>query len=86
MCSMVQTSALRWFPRWRQRWCRFLGDSRKKIFRFTAISTQITLERKHTHVAWLRFLKQIDSETPDGLAIHIIADNYATHKHAKVRA
>ncbi len=44
------------------------------------------LESRHTHVEWLRFLKQIDRETPDGLAIHIIADNYATHKHAKVRA
>ena len=44
------------------------------------------LESRHTHVEWLRFLKQIDRETPDELAIHIIADNYATHKHAKVRA
>ncbi len=44
------------------------------------------LEAKHTHVEWLRFLKQIDRETPDGLTIHVIADNYATHKHGKVRA
>jgi transposase len=42
-------------------------------------------ERKHTHVEWLRFLKQIDRETPKELAIHVIADNYATHKHAKVK-
>jgi transposase len=42
-------------------------------------------ECKHTHVEWLRFLKQIDRETPKGLAIHVIADNYATHKHAKVK-
>jgi len=34
----------------------------------------------------LRFLKQIERETPAGLAIHLVADNYATHKHAKVRA
>ena len=44
------------------------------------------LEEKHTHVEWLRFLEQIDEETPDGLTIHVIADNYATHKHAKVEA
>ena len=44
------------------------------------------LEAKHTHVEWLRFLKQIDRETPTDLTIHVIADNYATHKHEKVRA
>ena len=44
------------------------------------------LEARHTHVEWLRFLKQIDRATPEGLAIHVIADNYATHKHEKVRA
>ena len=42
-------------------------------------------ECKHTHVEWLRFLKQIHRETPKDLAIHVIADNYATHKHAKVK-
>ena len=44
------------------------------------------LEAQHTHVQWLRFLKQIDRETPTDLTIHVIADNYATHKHEKVRA
>ena len=43
-------------------------------------------ESKHTHVKWLRFLKQIDRETPKELDIHLIADNYCTHKHAKVKA
>ena len=43
-------------------------------------------EAKHTHVEWLRFLKQIDRETPKNLEIHMIADNYGTHKHANVRA
>ncbi|MFZ1009640.1 MAG: IS630 family transposase [Candidatus Sulfotelmatobacter sp.] len=42
-------------------------------------------EAKHTHVEWLRFLKQIDRETPKDMRIHVIADNYATHKHAKVK-
>jgi transposase len=43
-------------------------------------------EKHHTHVEWLRFLKQIDRETPKHLDIHLIQDNYATHKHAKVKA
>ena len=43
-------------------------------------------ERRHTHVEWLRFLKQIDREAPKTLAVHVIADNYATHKHANVAA
>ena len=43
-------------------------------------------ERRHTHVEWLRFLRQIDRETPRSLTIHVIADNYATHKHKRVKA
>lgn len=43
-------------------------------------------EARHTHVEWLRFLKQIDRETPKDLDIHLIIDNYCTHKHAKVKA
>jgi transposase len=43
-------------------------------------------EQRHSHVEWLRFLKQIDREVPKGLALHLIVDNYATHKHAVVRA
>ena len=43
-------------------------------------------EAKHTHVEWLRILKQIDRETPKDLEIHMTADNYGTHKHANVRA
>ncbi|MGH6801764.1 MAG: IS630 family transposase [Methyloceanibacter sp.] len=43
-------------------------------------------ETSHTHVEWLRFLKQIDRETPRDLDLHLIADNYATHKHPKVKA
>jgi transposase len=42
-------------------------------------------EARHTHVEWLRFLKQIDRETPPELDLHLIADNYGTHKHQRVR-
>jgi transposase len=39
----------------------------------------------HTNIEWLAFLKQIEKETPAGLDIHIIAENYATHKHPNVK-
>jgi transposase len=40
---------------------------------------------RHRHQEWLRFLKVIDQVTPEGQEIHLIADNYATHKHPKVQ-
>lgn len=43
-------------------------------------------ETHHTHVEWLRFLKQIDRETPKDQDVHLIVDNYSTHKHEKVEA
>jgi transposase len=41
---------------------------------------------KHRHIEFLKFLKIIDAEVPEGLAVHLILDNYSTHKHAKVAA
>jgi len=41
---------------------------------------------KHRHQEWLSFLRLIDKEVPKTQAVHIICDNYATHKHAKVQA
>jgi transposase len=41
---------------------------------------------KHRHQEWLKFLKLIASEVPGDKEIHLICDNYATHKHAKVQA
>lgn len=38
----------------------------------------------HTHQELLQFLKQIDRSTPKELDLHLILDNYGTHKHAKV--
>jgi transposase len=40
---------------------------------------------RHTHAEWLKFLKQIDRETPKVKTLHLIADNYATHKHPAVQ-
>ena len=41
---------------------------------------------QHRHEEFLKFLKTIHREVPKGLAVHMILDNYATHKHADVRA
>ena len=40
---------------------------------------------RHRHQEFLQFLKYIDANTPKDLDLHLIVDNYATHKHAKVR-
>jgi transposase len=40
----------------------------------------------HTHKEWLQFLKQLDCEAPEDLTLHLILDNYATHKHEKVKS
>lgn len=43
-------------------------------------------QQRHTHVEWLKFLRKIDRETPKEKMLHLIVDNYATHKHPKVQA
>ena len=42
-------------------------------------------EERHRHQEWLKFLRVIDQVTPAEKQIHLIADNYATHKHPKVQ-
>lgn len=49
-----------------------------KIFHQTAT--------RHTHQEWLAFLRKLDRETPAGLTLHLVIDNYSTHKHEKVRS
>jgi transposase len=39
---------------------------------------------RHRHEEFLTFLKAIDAEVPRGLQVHLILDNYATHKHEVV--
>jgi len=41
---------------------------------------------RHRHQEWLKFLKTIDRQVSKDLQIHLILDNYATHKHDDVRA
>ena len=40
---------------------------------------------RHRHQEWLKFLRVIDDVTPKEKQIHLIADNYATHKHPRVQ-
>lgn len=40
---------------------------------------------RHRHQEFIKFLNQIDEQTPSDLAIHLILDNYGTHKHQKVQ-
>jgi putative transposase len=40
---------------------------------------------RHRHQEFLGFLKRIDQAVPADLDVHLVVDNYATHKHAKVR-
>src|SRR5919106_1634258 len=41
---------------------------------------------RHRHQEFIRFLNKINRETAAGRELHLIVDNYATHKHPKVRA
>ena len=40
---------------------------------------------RHRHEEFLKFLRKIDKEVPKGIAVHMILDNYATHKHKDVK-
>ena len=42
-------------------------------------------KRRHRHQEYLQFLKQIDTNVPVDLDIHLVVDNYATHKHPTVK-
>ena len=41
---------------------------------------------RHRHQEFIRFLNKIDAETPAGLNLHLIVDNYGTHKHPRVKS
>ena len=40
---------------------------------------------RHRHEEWLKFLRLIERKTPKHLQLHLIVDNYATHKHPDVQ-
>ena len=41
---------------------------------------------QHRHQEWIKFLDLIDRETPKKLDLHLIVDNYSTHKHPRVKS
>ena len=41
--------------------------------------------QKHTHKEFLKFLKKVEGQTDKDKGLHIIVDNYSTHKHEKVQ-
>jgi len=45
-----------------------------------------TCMERHRHQEWIKFLNLINRQTPSHLAVHLIVDNYATHKHPKVKS
>ena len=45
-----------------------------------------TCMQRHRHQEWIEFLNVINRETPSHLDVHLIVDNYATHKHPKVKS
>lgn len=58
---------------------------------FAALNVQdgtviASTHRRHRATEFKKFLTKIDREVPDGLDIHVICDNYGTHKHPVVRA
>ena len=42
--------------------------------------------QRHRHQEFIRFLNRIERDVPAGKLIHVVLDNYATHKHPKVHA
>lgn len=42
-------------------------------------------QERHRHQEWLKFLRLVNDATPPGKQLHLIVDNYATHKHPKVQ-
>ncbi len=43
-------------------------------------------KKRHRHQEYLSFLRHIDQNVPSDLDIHLVVDNYASHKHPKVKA
>jgi transposase len=41
--------------------------------------------KRHRHTEFLKFLKKVYKEAPKNMDLHVIVDNYSTHKHQKVK-
>jgi transposase len=59
------------------------------LFAAMDVATGVTISscyRRHRHQEFLRFLNDIDTNLPRGFDVHLVMDNYGTHKVTKVRA
>jgi len=41
---------------------------------------------RHRHQEFLKFLRRLNTEFPGDVPLHLVMDNYGTHKHAKVQS
>jgi transposase len=58
------------------------------LFAAMDVASGVTIStcfRRHRHQEFLRFLNQIEDNLPNGLDVHLVMDNYGTHKVVKVR-
>ncbi len=53
---------------------------------FNVLDGKVIGECLPRHQEFLKFLRKIDRETPPALELHLIVDNYSTHKHEQVRS
>ena len=58
---------------------------------FTALdvasgNVQVSCKKRHRHQEFIAFLNQVKKNVPSDLDVHLILDNYSTHKHEKVKA
>ena len=59
------------------------------LFAAMDVASGVTISscyRRHRHQEFLRFLKDIEDNLPSGLDVHLVMDNYGTHKVSKVRS
>src|SRR4029079_15849792 len=59
------------------------------LFAALDVASGVTISncyRRHRHQEFLRFLNDVDANLPRGLDVHLVMDNYGTHKVSKVRA
>jgi transposase len=59
------------------------------LFAALDVASGVTISncyRRHRHQEFLRFLKDIDANLPTGFDVHLVMDNYATHKVSQVQA
>ena len=66
----------------------YVRDGTTTLFAALDIATGRILARchhRHRHQEYLDFLKIIEANVPSDLNIHLVVDNYSTHKHPKVK-